>query len=130
MGDLKSFFANPESPAGPRPSADECQWAMFAHLAALAGYFIPVGNILGPLIVWMIKKDQMPFVDDQGKEALNFQISMSIYILISILAICIVIGIVTAIAFGIATLVYSIIAAMQANKGEYYRYPMTIRFIK
>ena len=57
------------------------QWGMFAHFAAFAGFVIPFGNIIGPLIVWQMKKD-MPFVDDQGKEALNFQITVSIAVLI------------------------------------------------
>ncbi|MFV1964993.1 MAG: DUF4870 domain-containing protein, partial [Pirellulaceae bacterium] len=77
-------------------SSDERQWAMFAHLAALSGYIgIPFGNIIGPLIVWMIKKDESSFVDDQGKESLNFQISMLIWIAISAAAICVFVGWVT-----------------------------------
>jgi uncharacterized protein len=66
-------------------SSDERQWAMFAHLAALAGFVIPFGNLIGPLIVWQIKKNEMPFVDDQGKEALNFQITVCLAVLVCIL---------------------------------------------
>ena len=111
------------------PSADEKQWAMFAHLAALAGYLIPFGNVVGPLIVWMMKKDEMPFVDEQGKESLNFQISMSIYLLIAGVLTCVVVGFFLLPILGILDLVFLIIAAVKANQGVSYRYPMTIRFI-
>ena len=57
---------------------DERMWGMFCHLAALAGFIIPFGNIIGPLIVWQIKKEEFPFVEDQGKESLKFQISIFI----------------------------------------------------
>lgn len=107
------------------------QWAMFAHLASLAGYTgIPLANVLGPLIIWMIKKDEYPFVDDQGKEALNFQISVTIYLIVSALLICVFVGFVLLPAIAIADLVLTIIAAINANAGTYYRYPLTIRLIK
>src|SRR5882762_7660874 len=70
----------PPPPAG-TPSAEEKQWALFAHLSALIGYIIPFGSIIGPLIIWQIKKNEMPFVDDQGKEALNFQITVALAVL-------------------------------------------------
>jgi uncharacterized Tic20 family protein len=72
---------------------DDRTWAMLCHIAGLAGYVIPLGNIFGPLIIWMIKKDQSWFVNDQGKEALNFQISLTIYLIVACLAILIIIGI-------------------------------------
>ena len=110
---------------------DERMWAMFCHLASLAGYVgIPFANIIGPLIVWQIKKSESPLVDDQGKEALNFQISMTIYVLVGLVSICIGIGIVVLPVLGILGLVFTIIAAIKANQGEMYRYPLTIRFIK
>ena len=103
---------------------------MLCHLSALAGYTaIPMGNILGPLVVWQIKKDQSPFVDDQGREALNFQISMTIYIAVAALSICIGIGIVALPVVGILGLVFTIIAGIKANQGESYRYPLTIRMV-
>ena len=59
-------------------------WAGFCHLAALAGYVVPmVGNIVGPLVVWLMKKEEYPLVDDQGKESINFQISILIYVAVS-----------------------------------------------
>ena len=105
-------------------------FGMLCHLSALAGYFIPFGNILGPLVFWLLKKDQHPFVDDQGKESLNFQISCFLYLIISAILIVIFVGIVLMIAIGIFELIFIIIATVKANEGVAFRYPLTIRFIK
>ena len=67
----------------PQPSAQARQWAMFCHYSAFFWFLVPmIGNVLGPLIVWQLKKDMDPFVDEQGKEALNFQITFSILLMI------------------------------------------------
>ena len=114
---------------------DARMWAMICHLAAFAGLVIPVvGCIVGPLIVWQIKKEEFPFVDEQGKEAVNFQISMSLYLLISAIIwiplsfVCI--GVFIPVAISVVDLVFLLIAAVKANNGEHYRYPLCIRFIK
>ena len=104
-------------------------FGMLCHLLAFAGFIIPLGNIIGPLVVWLIKKDQYPFVDDQGKESLNFQISVLIYAIISGILVIVVIGIFLLIALGIFVIVMVIIATIRANEGQKYRYPMTIRII-
>jgi hypothetical protein len=119
----------PPPPAG-TPSAEEKQWALFAHLSALVGYIIPFGSILGPLIIWQIKKNEMPFVDDQGKEALNFQISVAIAAVVCIILIFILIGIFMLWILAIVDLVFIIIAAIAANNGQAYRYPINLRLIK
>jgi len=108
---------------------DERMWGMFCHLSALAGYIIPFGSIVGPLIIWSLKKDEFPFVDEQGKEALNFQISMFIYLVISAILIIVVIGILLLIALGIFQLIMIIIASVKANNGESFRYPLSIKFL-
>jgi uncharacterized Tic20 family protein len=108
---------------------DERMWAMFCHLSALLGFIFPFGNIIAPLVIWLLKKDEYPLVNDQGKEALNFQISMTIYILASIVLIFIVIGIPLLILLGLFSLIVIVIAAIKANEGEKYRYPITIRFL-
>jgi len=114
----------------PKPgNSDERMWAMLCHLSTFAGYVVPMGNIIGPLVVWLIKKEEYPLVDDQGKEALNFQISITIYVFASIILSLLIIGIFLLIAVVIFDLVATIIAAIKANEGNYYRYPMTIRFI-
>ncbi|MBO0722234.1 MAG: DUF4870 domain-containing protein [Blastocatellia bacterium] len=111
-------------------SRDDRTWAMLAHLSALVGYsFIPFGNVVAPLIVWVIKKDQSWFIDDQAKEAMNFQISMVIYALISIPLVLLLIGIVLLIILYVFGIVMVIIAAIRANDGIQYRYPLTLRFI-
>jgi uncharacterized protein len=119
----------PPPPAG-TPSAEERQWALFAHLSALVGYIIPFGSIIGPLVIWQIKKNEMPFVDDQGKEALNFQITVAIIAIICLVLILILIGILLLWALAIANLVFIIIAALAANNGQAYRYPFAFRFIR
>ncbi|MFC1677122.1 DUF4870 domain-containing protein [Planctomycetota bacterium] len=106
-------------------------WAMFCHLAGLAAYVFPFGgNIILPLILWQIKKDQYPFVDSQGKEAVNFQISVTIYAIATAPLFLICVGPFLFAAICLAAMVLLIIAAIKANNGEAYRYPLTIRFIK
>ena len=109
---------------------DENMWAMFCHLSSFALFLIPfLGNIVGPLIIWIIKKDEFPLVNDQGKESINFQISMTIYFFASILLSVIVIGVPIMIAILLFVPVITIIAAVRASEGIKYRYPLTIRFI-
>ncbi len=126
-----------ESPGSKEINKDARMWGMICHLAGLGGLIpvVPViGCIIGPLIVWQIKKDEFGFVDEQGKEAVNFQISMLLYLLISAIIwiplsfICI--GAVIPFAIIIVDLIFLLIAAVKANDGEHYRYPLTIRFIK
>ncbi|MHC4213025.1 MAG: DUF4870 domain-containing protein [Planctomycetota bacterium] len=106
-------------------------WSMFCHLAGLATYLgIPFGGLIAPLIIWQIKKDDHPFIDANGKEAVNFQISIYIYIVISIILIPVVIGFFLLFAVGIFNLVCLIIAGVKANNGESYQYPLCKRFIK
>jgi uncharacterized protein len=121
----------PPSGAGaPAPNRDQNMWAMLCHLSALAGFVIPLGNIIGPLVIWLIKKDEYALVNDQGKEALNFQISMTIYYIVAAILIIILIGIVLLVGLAIFSLIVTIIAMIKANDGVAYRYPMCIRFIK
>ncbi|MBC8873080.1 MAG: DUF4870 domain-containing protein [Planctomycetes bacterium] len=115
----------------PKPGdSDERMWAMFCHLSTFSGYLVPFGNILGPLVVWLVKKDEYALVDDQGKEALNFQISITIWTIIAAILCIVLVGIPLLIALVVFDIVVTIMAAIQANQGNYYRYPMTIRFIQ
>jgi uncharacterized Tic20 family protein len=109
---------------------DAHTWGMACHLAGLA-MFVPIGfgQIIGPLIVWLVKRAEHPFVDEQGKEALNFQISMTIYMLVAGIVTCVLFGI-GAFILAIVDIVFLIIAGVKANNGESYRYPLTIRLIK
>lgn len=122
----------PPSTAAPVPgdvNQDERQFAMFTHLSALL-MAVGIPNFVGPLVLWLIKKDTMPFVDHQGKEALNFQLSFLIYGFIASISLFVLIGIVLLPLVGVVWLIFTIIAAIKANEGTPYRYPMTIRFIK
>lgn len=108
----------------------ERTFAMLCHLLAFAGVVIPFGHILGPLIMWLVKKEGMPFVDEQGKESLNFQISMTIYGAVSALLWFVLIGIPLSIALAVLWIVLVIMAAVKVSNGERYHYPLTIRFIR
>lgn len=109
---------------------EERNWGMLSHLLALAGYFvIPFGNIVGPLIIYLIKKDESPFVADQSRESLNFQISMSIYGLVGAVLTLLLIGFLLLAAVWVAGVILTIIASVKAANGEAYRYPLTIRLI-
>jgi uncharacterized Tic20 family protein len=111
---------------------DARMWGMLCHLISLSGYITGLGYILGPLIIWLIKKEEFPFVDDQGKESLNFQLTILILaIAASVLTVitCGVGGILLA-AIGIVQIIFVILASVAANNGEYYRYPFNFRFIK
>lgn len=112
------------------PSKDERLWGMLSHLLSFSGYLIPFGSVLGPLIVWMIKKDEMPFVNDQGKESLNFQLTMLIAVIVSAILCLVLIGFLMLGVVLIFQIVVVIIASIKANDGIKYRYPYTIRFIK
>jgi uncharacterized Tic20 family protein len=108
---------------------NEKQWGMLAHLTALATFIVPFGHIVGPLIVYLVKKDEYEFVMDQGKEVLNFQITWSLIFIVSAVLIIVGIGILLLIGFGIAWLVLVIVGTVAANNGQYYRYPFTIKFL-
>lgn len=116
--------------AGGGPSSQERTWGMLCHLLAFAGIVIPFGHIIGPLVMWLIKKDESAFVDYHGKEALNFQITVTLASIVSMLLIFIVIGIPLLILVWLANIVFIILATIAANRGEYYRYPVALRLIK
>jgi uncharacterized protein len=109
---------------GPEPDKDAKTMAMLCHLLAIFTGF------LGPLIIWLIKKDTSPFVDDQGKEALNFWISLCILMVICSVTAFLCIPAIIALVAWICGLVFAIMGAMKANEGIAYRYPLNIRLIK
>jgi uncharacterized Tic20 family protein len=134
---------SPPPPVPPQagPTSDEKQWAMVAHLSALAGALLTAwsggwGVFIGPLVVWLVKKDTMPFVDDQGKEALNFSITVAL--------VCVALVMFSIVTFGlglfltipawcvlaVAWLILTVVAALRASEGVTYRYPFALRFVK
>jgi len=112
------------------PGKDARKWASLCHIIALVGLIgNGVGFFLGPLVVWLMKKDDDPFIDEQGKEALNFQITMFIAALVSLMLTVVVIGLFLVIAVGLVMVIFPIIAAVKTSNGEHFKYPFTIRFI-
>lgn len=121
---------------------DECQWALFAHLGGLIATSVSMASMgfVVPLIIWLVKKDQSRFVDDQAKEALNFQVSVLIAtaLLVSvggvIARVTLGLGAFLVAPAGLALVIYAvvmpIVAAIRSNKGELYRYPLTLRLIR
>jgi uncharacterized Tic20 family protein len=106
-------------------------WGMLCHLTALSMFIgVPFGNLIGPLVVWFIKKNEYPLVDEQGKESLNFQLSMTIYSIIAGLLCFIFIGFVLLAVLVIVDLILVIKASVRTSNGQEYLYPFTIRFLK
>jgi len=113
----------PPPPAG-APSSEERTMAMLMYLLAiLTGW-------LAPLIIWLLKKDQSAFINDQGKELLNFQITVFIAVVVCLLLTFVIIGCFLAPVVVIGNVVFSILGAVAVNKGEAYRFPFNIRLIK
>lgn len=120
------------APATGSPQKTERTLGMLCHLLAFCGFTcIPFANIIGPLVLWLIKKDDSAFVNDQGKESVNFQITVTLGFVICL---CLMpvggIGGVLALVLMIVNVVFIIIAMIKANGGEMYRYPFAIRLVK
>ena len=135
MSEPNEYMTPPPPPSG-SPGAEERQWAMFAHLSAILGVFIGGLTFVGPLVIWLVKKDTMAFVDDQGKEALNFQITISIVMValwvVTLFTILLLspLTIPLMMLVGLVALVFVVIAGIKANEGVAYRYPFAIRLVK
>ena len=111
-------------------SSDVRTWCVLCHAAALSGVFLhAVGHILGPLIVWLVKRADSPEIDAHGKESLNFQLSMLIYNVVALILCIVLIGIPILILLYILNIVLVIVASIKASEGQLYRYPMAIRFL-
>ena len=123
----------PNSPATPGtvPTENERTWGMLAHLSALAGLVMPlVGIVLGPLLVWLTRRDESEFVAAHAKEALNFNISVLLGALACMLLMLVFIGFLLGTALFVAWLVMMLIAAIKASEGQSYRYPFSLRLVK
>lgn len=123
-------------------------WSMLVHLAALAVFIFPLGLVLGPLILWLIKKNELPEIDRHGKEAVNFQLTVVIINVILGFILLSTIGFgffwrspvfMFSGGFGLGTIIWllnllavilAVVAGIRANNGEFYRYPFSIKFIK
>lgn len=112
-----------------RPTSNDI-WAMVCHLSALIGYIIPFGNIIAPLVIWLVKRNQSEYINQQGKEAVNFQITISLLAILCLLLYIIIIGLILWPLIALANLILIIMAAIATYKGENYKYPFSLRLIK
>jgi uncharacterized Tic20 family protein len=113
------------------PSKSERQWATGCHLIPLAGYLLLIASVLAPLVMWLLKREDGAFIDGQGKESVNFQISILIYFLVGLLLVPVLgLGVFIIVALSVFDLVCMVIGAIKASEGTAYRYPLCIRFIK
>jgi uncharacterized Tic20 family protein len=128
---MSSSFDSPNlEPTRIETDKDAKMFGMLCHLSALAGLVIPFGSIVGPLVFWMLKRDQYEFVNQEGREALNFSISMVIYALVAGALIFVGIGLVLLPILALFWLIMIIIATIKSSAGESYRYPLNLRLIK
>ena len=116
-----------ESAGGLR--AEERTMGMLCHLLAFSGYVIPFGHLIGPLVMWLVKKDESAFVDANGKESLNFQITVTIAVIVSAILCLVLIGFLLLPVVFVGGIVLTIIASIKANEGKVYRYPVCLRLI-
>ena len=127
------FTSPPPSLPDENPSPkdiNENSLGIVCHLLGLATFVMPFGNILGPLILWLIKRADSPYLDAVGKEAVNFNISWTIYAVVAAISIFALVGIILLPLVGLVWLILIVLAAIQASEGKIYRYPLTIRLIK
>jgi len=106
------------------------QWALFLHLSVLAGFVVPLAGLVVPIVIWQLKKDELPGIDAHGKNALNWIISEIIYAVICLILVLAVIGIPLLIALAVVGVVFPIMAGIKANNGEVWQYPLAITFLK
>jgi uncharacterized Tic20 family protein len=109
---------------------DQKQMGLFLHLSQLLNIIIPFAGVIVPIVLWQVKKDEIPALDAHGKMVANWLISSLIYLAVSLVLTLVLIGILGFIAVGIMSVVFPIIGAIKANNGELWEYPLTIKFLK
>ena len=105
-------------------------WGMILHLSILSNFIVPLAGIIAPIVIWQMKKTELPGMDAHGKNAVNWVISAFIYGLVCIPLIFLLIGIPILIALAVLSVVFPIIAGIKSNSGETWKYPISIRFLK
>lgn len=109
---------------------DEKQMGMFLHLSQLINLLIPMGGIVAPIVLWQVKKDEMPALDAHGKMVVNWFISAFIYLIVSGILTIVLIGFLGLLALAALSVIYPIVGGIKANNGELWEYPLTIKFLK
>ena len=112
------------------PGRDERQWAMLAHMSAMLMYVTVIGGFIAPLVIWLLKRDEMPFVADQGRETLNFQITILLALIGACILMLVLVGFVLVPALLLFHFIVTIIAAVKVSEGVAYRYPFCWRVIR
>jgi len=120
----------PAPPPQLDPERSSRQWAMFLHLSLLAGFIVPLAGLVLPIVLWQIKKDQLPGIDEHGKVVASWMVSLLIYAVAAGLLSFLLIGIPLLIVLGLASVVFPIIGAIKANDGVLWKYPLSIPFFK
>jgi uncharacterized Tic20 family protein len=105
------------------------QWAMYLHLSQLLGYALPVLGFVAPVVIWQIKKDEMPELEEHGRMVTNWMISSLVYYVIGVLLLIVLIGVPLLVAIGVCGVVFPVVGGIKASNGEFWNYPMTIKFL-
>ncbi len=105
-------------------------WAMFLHLSLLAGLVVPLGGLIAPIVIWQVKKKDLPGIDVHGKIVVNWIISLIIYVAISIVLVFVLVGFLLLAVVGVLSIVFPVIGGIKASNGEVWPYPLSIRFFK
>jgi uncharacterized Tic20 family protein len=106
------------------------QWGLFLHLSVLAGFVVPIAGLVVPIVIWQLKKAELPGIDAHGKNVLNWIISAIIYAMVGVILVFAVIGTPLLIALGVIGVIFPIVAGIKANNGELWKYPLAITFLK
>jgi uncharacterized Tic20 family protein len=123
--------ALPSEPAAPGSvEARTREWAMFLHLSQLLGFVLPLAGLVAPLLIWQLKKDELPPLDAHGKVVMNWVLSELIYLIGAALLVLVVVGVPLLLALLVLAVVFPIIGGVKANAGELWRYPLSIDFLK
>lgn len=123
-------FDDEDEPARRRPRKKAREWAMALHLSLFAGHLVPFGGIIAPIVIWQTQKAEMPELDQHGKNAVNWVITFVISLCVFVPLSFVFVGIPFLIAAVVLNVVFPIIAALKANDGEVWKYPLAISFIK
>jgi uncharacterized Tic20 family protein len=126
-----AFSSLDDSDVGPlKDDRATRQWGFILHMSMLAAFLLPLAGLIVPIVIWQLKKDKLPGLDEHGKNAVNWLISAGIYAVVSVLMVLVIVGIPMLIALGIASIVFPIVAAIKANNGELWKYPLSITFLR
>ena len=118
------------SPALDKPLVNGTNWAMLVHLGQFAHAIVPMGGLVAPILIWQLKKDDHPEIDEHGKNVVNWMLSQFLFSIVAGILAIFLIGIPLVFILAIVSIVFPIIGAVKASSGQVWRYPMTINFFK